>query len=508
MGNAAAVLSGAWGAVTRRSEHRGESRTAISTHAERVVPAVASAQASGSSEEALWAPNERLRVANEALGQAWSAAEARSEAPQRARASAGSARGLRVPPSVIGWASVLPRGVGPRRAPGGRWVPQSAAPSRRILRGRDRAGQRWVLTGGLEARLWPRAPRVMAVEPVRLAWCAGQRGPDRTGARWGAVGAPWPALAHVMADGGPGRAHGVQVVQERRHTQAQGRDAAPRPASTRGLDVVPTQRARARVVQRQGNQAERPLELAREADAQVAQETRRGREARGGAGRAGRAWRKAERRFDAAVQAEEAVPQVETALGWGDAAGPLLRRGEAQAHREQAREQRSGSPWHTGRRLLQEARTLRHGDGIATPRAEGVPEPMRRESLPRVGCGSARLKPAKDAEGRRWRAWVAMAQGLCSRLCPQGPDASGAGHARLRQAVRASRAVEGGNSVVRRQQGRHRSVRQGRLDLKRLYGHGRVLRDGKRKGRSPDDLLGLPLPTSDWWQLLQMDPEE
>jgi hypothetical protein len=33
-------------------------------------------------------------------------------------------------------------------------------------------------------------------------------------------------------------------------------------------------------------------------------------------------------------------------------------------------------------------------------------------------------------------------------------------------------------------------------------------REGKRKGKSPYDLLGLHLPSSDWWQLLQMAPEE
>jgi hypothetical protein len=46
------------------------------------------------------------------------------------------------------------------------------------------------------------------------------------------------------------------------------------------------------------------------------------------------------------------------------------------------------------------------------------------------------------------------------------------------------------------------------LDLKRLYWHCRVFRDGKRKGRCPYDLLGLKVPISDWWQLLQMNPEE
>ena len=61
----------------------------------------------------------------------------------------------------------------------------------------------------------------------------------------------------------------------------------------------------------------------------------------------------------------------------------------------------------------------------------------------------------------------------------------------LRQAVRASSAVEGVNSVVRMHQGRHRHVSQGMLDLKRLYWNCRVFREGKRKGRSPYDLLGL-----------------
>jgi hypothetical protein len=78
----------------------------------------------------------------------------------------------------------------------------------------------------------------------------------------------------------------------------------------------------------------------------------------------------------------------------------------------------------------------------------------------------------------------------------------------LRHAVRARRAVEGVNRVVRMPQGRHRHVRQEMRDRKRLYGHGRVFREGTRKGRSPYELLGLQLPTADWWHLLQMDPQE
>src|SRR5207245_10636740 len=100
IGNAAAVVSGAWGAVTRRSEQSGYSRTAIYQHAERVVQAVASEQASGISYEDLWAENERLKAENGALWQAWSEVEDLSEPTQRELASAGSAVGLSLSQTV------------------------------------------------------------------------------------------------------------------------------------------------------------------------------------------------------------------------------------------------------------------------------------------------------------------------------------------------------------------------------------------------------------------------
>jgi hypothetical protein len=78
----------------------------------------------------------------------------------------------------------------------------------------------------------------------------------------------------------------------------------------------------------------------------------------------------------------------------------------------------------------------------------------------------------------------------------------------LRCAWRASSAVEGLNSVVRMHQGRQRRLTQGLLDRKRLYGNCREFRTGKRKRQTPYGRLGLSLPTSDWWQLLKMPPDE
>src|SRR5215813_1686738 len=145
IGNAAAVVSGVWGAVTQRSEQSGYSRTAIYTHAQRVVQAVANEQSTGLSYEALWAENERLRAENEALWEAWSETEDLSEAKQRELASAGSAMGLSLSQIVILLAILVPSRMVPSRAMVGRWVQQSAQQSRGILKILDRVCQGWVL---------------------------------------------------------------------------------------------------------------------------------------------------------------------------------------------------------------------------------------------------------------------------------------------------------------------------------------------------------------------------
>ena len=61
MSNAAAVLRGTWGAVTRRAHQSGSSRTTLYMHAHRVVQAVASEPAGGISYDALWQKTSRSR---------------------------------------------------------------------------------------------------------------------------------------------------------------------------------------------------------------------------------------------------------------------------------------------------------------------------------------------------------------------------------------------------------------------------------------------------------------
>src|SRR5205823_6840470 len=104
---------------------------------------------------------------------------------------------------------------------------------------------------------------------------------------------------------------------------------------------------------------------------------------------------------------------------------------------------------------------------------------------------------------------VLLAAGLVLSLSgAAGSQATALVRGTLRGVWRASSLVECINSVARMQQGRHRKMTQGLLDLKRLYWNCRVFRTGHRRGRTPYQLLGLRLPATDWWELLQLPPEQ
>ena len=83
----------------------------------------------------------------------------------------------------------------------------------------------------------------------------------------------------------------------------------------------------------------------------------------------------------------------------------------------------------------------------------------------------------------------------------------GVGHV-LSHVVRASSLVECVNSVIRMQQARHRRVTQNLLDLKRLWWNCRRFPTGKRGKRSPYEHLGVKLPTTQFWSLLKVDPNQ
>jgi hypothetical protein len=262
-----------------------------------------------------------------------------------------------------------------------------------------------------------------------------------------------------------------------------------------------------RVVSRRWAGAAKRLETASKADEQVAQAKRHGIDARAAAGRARQAWHQAERVFDHAEQAEQAMARIKAALALRRPDGQLNDRAWAQQQIADTMGELEGDEWGKVRRLLGDVRTLNHLDWMHEQLAHAVPEPLLREAVTRLRYWRGQMECTHGMRQAHATHLVIEVQRLCQRLSPEWPTAYARVGYILHHTVRASSAVECMNSVLRMHQGRHRHVSQGMLDLKRVFWNCRPFLHGKRRGACPYQLLGLNLPTDDWWELLQMEPE-
>ena len=199
----------------------------------------------------------------------------------------------------------LPNGTGPSRATVGRWVSQASRQAGDLLALLDHCCQRWVLVLCLDEIFFHREPILMAVEPHSMAWVAGQRGPDRSGESWCELLAHWPCVERVIADAGKGLERGVKLSPggarsgaRRRGGGETARDGPRRLSYSVRVPARPPGKWR---------QAERGLEAAAKADAKVARTKRVDTMPAACTRQAWWAWRKAERLFDEAVQAEAAA---------------------------------------------------------------------------------------------------------------------------------------------------------------------------------------------------------
>jgi hypothetical protein len=231
---------------------------------------VAREQAGGPHSDEVLAAHQRLRAENQALWEAWDAAEALPEAQQRALTATASAMGLSLAQIVSLLAIVLYSCCVPSHATVGRWVAQAGRQAGEIFAVLDRVCQAWVFLVGLDTLFLHQEPVLVAVGPHSMAWVAGQRGPDRTGATWGALWQQWPAVDRVVCDAGTGLERGVPLVNEARATASERPDrhaGSPGPIS---LAVFHPQHELQCVVQRKGPPAEKHLEAASQADQRVA----------------------------------------------------------------------------------------------------------------------------------------------------------------------------------------------------------------------------------------------
>ena len=342
----------------------------------------------------------------------------------------------------------------------------------------------------------------MAVEPSSLALLACDKTDDRSAAAWQAVLEPFANLENVVSDAASGIAAAVEAVAAARSASG---STVPLEHS---LDVFHTNQEARRVLAGPWRRAEAAWDKATAADAKVAEAKRKGEDARGVAGQARSAWQNAERLLADVDRQESAWQRARAALAVFRPDGTLNERAWAEAEITAALAELRGPEWQKVRNYLKDPRALTFLDRLHRRLAEVEPDPSLRPAwvcrwwlrhrAPQPTAATTALEHVQALLDAKIRA---------GELKPEEQAAYDRVAAVLRTTVRASSAVEGINSVLRMQQGRHRKMTQGLLDLKRLYWNCRRLQTGKRRGRCPYEMLGAPLPSTDFWTLLQSVPQ-
>ncbi|HTU17954.1 MAG TPA: hypothetical protein VMG10_07810 [Gemmataceae bacterium] len=462
--NTAAVLHGPYGAVTRQAELSGTSRQTLYRDAPRVVQAVDGSNYRQQLHH-LSQDNDRLRAQRDHLCQLLQHAVV-LDADQLARlAATAQAEGVSLPVARRLLLPLLQHDT-PSVPQLGRWTHAAAQKAEALLSVLDDVVRPQVEQVAADEIFFGCRPCLMVVEPHSLCWLTGRLADDRNGQTWAEEFRRLSKLQQVTRDGGSGLAKGVALVnQERRQ---------------RGEDALADQEDHFHTL-REGRRALRQVQqrVCRAIDAVAAAQRREQKKARRTGSRQGTAaaTATAQRAALAAVEAGAAVDD------------PVW----AKTRRALMRPQLLTFLHRTHERLaaLPVAAEVRE----AAVRAEGLRQ--RPAELRGSAPSSAALRG------------VLLATALVLSL--SGPAAvavmTQVGQV-LRQAWRASSLVECLNSVARMQQSRHRRMTPGLLALKRLYWNGRSFDTGRRRRQTPYALLGVPLPMTDWWELLRMSPEQ
>lgn len=341
------------------------------------------------------------------------------------------------------------------------------------------------------------------MEPTSLTLLSCARSADRSGPTWQAVLEPLTDLQFVVSDGAKGIAAGVAAVSATR-LQA---DAMATPIG-HGLDVFHTAQEAQGALGGPWRQAEAAWAAAEQADRAVAAAKPVGHDARAAAARARAAWDRAEQRLAEVDRQHGAWERARAALGVFSPDGTLNDRAHAEAEIRIALAELTGVSWTKVGRAWRDRRSLAFLDRMHERLRRAVPDDRLRDACVRRWWLRHRRPATATAGGTIGDAVGPMLDGVIrDRSLDQTEQAAyDRVSAVLRTTVRASSAVEGINSVLRRQQNRHRRMTQGLLDLKRLYWNCRRLPTGHRRGKSPYEMLGARLPSTDFWTLLASPP--
>jgi hypothetical protein len=486
--NAAAGLTGLYGAVTCQAEVAQCSRQTIYDHVQKVQAAVEDAHDGGPTRAELIERNRHLRHEN---AQLWGWLAQTIDFPrckQREFAVTAAAMGLSLNQVLALLALILGKHAGPGRSTLHRWTKRAALAAGRVLKVLDAQCKTLVLVGCLDEIFFHGRPVLVGIEPASLVWFLGQKADDRSGATWAKALRDWPALSYVMADAGSGLQAGIAAMPQER----QEKDLPP---LENGLDVFHTTDEARRVLRLGWNRVERLWEQAEVASRRVEQSQRQGQDTRGVAAVARSAWKKTEAAFAPYERAEAGWRLAHGALAVFRPDGSLNDRAWAEHQIARALPILSDREWSKVRGFLQTKETLTFLDRLHRQLRGAVPEDRLRAKLVHLWW-LRRQRPRTTPSGEVVTAGHVMhlvQQVVCQKVDANWQESYRALSRVLRGTVRASSAVECMNSVLRMHQSRHRTVNQGLLDLKRLYWNCREFREGKRRRHRPYELLAFLL---------------
>jgi hypothetical protein len=503
LASAAAVFFGPHGGVAEQARQRGLERQTLYRQADEALAAVegsAAEQQRQQLQQQLAHCQEQLAQAQQQLRQQQRYQVLLDPDKQAEFASRGQAEGVSLPVLVRLLRSLLGKET-PSVAALGRLTQQAGQRSSGLLEVLDQHSHPLVHQASADELYSGRKPVLMAVEPDSLCWLTARLSDKRDGPEWAKEFKRLPALEQVNRDAGEGLQKGVSLTnQERRGQQKQ--------VIAEQLDHFHTLREGSRTLRRAQGRVSRAMKKAEQAQRCEERCDRRGQAKTGGSGAACVKWRKAEQAFDSWAAQDKVWQEVKQTLHLFTPDGELNSRERAEPILARACEELRGADWDKTKRYLKQAETLTFLDRARqrladVPMAAAVVQAaVRLEGLrrhPEMTRGTSQQAAVMRGLALAWSVVIAKAG-------EPGQQGQSAVRAILRQSWRGSSAVEGLNSVLRMQQGRHRRLSQGLLDLKRLYWNCRPLRTGQRKKQTPYARLGLRLPAMTWWQLLHLSP--
>jgi len=398
---------------------------------------------------------------------------------------------------------VLRPGHSPSVATLGRWTQAAGAKSSALLTVLDDYARASVRQACAD-EIYVTAPVLMVVEPDSLCWVSGHLTQALSGKAWAEQFRQLPALEQVTRDGGSALGKGVALVQEERHEQHQ-------PALVEQLDHFHTLRSGSQGLRKQEGCLRSALAEADDCQAALDRRRRHGRSENGFRHKARDRWAKAGRAM-ATWEVQDAVWQkTKAALPLITPAGDLNTRARAEAILAETLPQLPDGAFAQAKRMLHQPQTLTYLDEVQRKLAALPVPPEIRHAAVRQECLRRRpdLVQGATPQAATLRGVLLVCAVILAKAGAVGQHAVQAVQAIFRNAWRASSLVECINSVLRMQQARHRKMSQGLLDLKRLYWNCHAFRSGRRRGRTPYGLLGVPWPEGlRWWDVLKWSPEQ